>query len=373
VGGTCDPRFEAVREAFEANIAAGLEAGASCAVVVNGSRVVDVWGGVADTATGTPWEANTLVDCRSATKGLTALCLFLLVDRALVDLDAPLRRYWPELRVDPTVRQALSHQAGVPVIDDLPRGAILDWEVMAEAVARQEPMWTPGERHGYHGASFGWLVGEPVRRLTRESLQAFLKREVLDSLDLDGFMGTPADHHGRLATLIWGLPSHGETPMPQGVTAGTPPTLAQRMYAPVLPPLAPGMNDPAFRSAPIPVTGAAVTASVFAEIFGQLALGGGSLVSRSAATEMGSLEVEGEDAVLGIPVRRSAGYEMTPTWADDGRPSSCFGSPGGGGVVTFADPEAEIGFAYLNNASWSGPPGPDPRAASITRALYSCL
>lgn len=145
------------------------------------------------------------------------------------------------------------------------------------------------------------------------------------------------------------------------------------MYAPVWPPLAPQMNAASFRSAPIPVTGAAMTARAFAEIFGQLAIGGGSLVSAPLAREMGELQVEGQDAVLGIPIGRTLGYELTPSWADDGRPAHCFGSPGAGGVVTFADRQGGIGFAYLNNASWSGPPGQDPRAASIIRALYNCL
>jgi CubicO group peptidase (beta-lactamase class C family) len=143
VAGTCDPGFRSVQEeAFEENLAAGLEAGAACAVVVDGHCVVDLWGGICD-AEGQPWERDTLVDCRSATKGLTALCLAILVDRGLVDVDASLRDYWPELRINPTVRHALSHQAGIPVIDDVPRAAILDWDVMAAAVARQEPMWSP--------------------------------------------------------------------------------------------------------------------------------------------------------------------------------------------------------------------------------------
>jgi Beta-lactamase len=145
------------------------------------------------------------------------------------------------------------------------------------------------------------------------------------------------------------------------------------MYAPVLPPLAPAMNDPAFRSAPIHVTGATVTARTFAVIYGELACGGGSLVSDAVARALGEVQAEGEDAVLGIPVARTLGYERTPSWADDGRPEHCWGSPGGGGVVTFVDPEARVGFAYLNNASWGGPPGQDPRSANIIRALYSCL
>lgn len=122
IGGTSDPRFVAVQEAFGGNLAAGLEGGAACAVVVNGRLVVDVWGGVADDASGTAWERDTLVDCRSATKGLTALCVAILADRGEIDIDAPVRRYWPALRIDPTVRQALSHQAGIPIVDDVPAG-----------------------------------------------------------------------------------------------------------------------------------------------------------------------------------------------------------------------------------------------------------
>ena len=373
MAGVCDPSFAAVREAFEANFAAGLEAGAACAVVVDGRLVVDLWGGVAAVATGRPWAPDTLVDCRSATKGLTALALAIVADRGQIDLDAPVRRYWPELRADPTVRQALSHQAGIPVLDGLPAGAILDWDVMAAAVAAQEPLWAPGERHGYHGASFGWLVGEPVRRAAAEPLAAFLGREVFDRLGVEGFMGTPAADHGRVADLVWGRPAHGAARRPPTGPQGAAPTLAQRMYAPVLPPLAPAMNAPAFRAAAIPVTGATVTARTFATIFGELARDGGSLVSAPMARALGGIEVDGEDAVLGVPIARTPGYELTPSWADDGRPGHCWGSPGGGGVVTFADPVARVGFAYLDNASWAGPPGADPRAAGIIRALYGCL
>jgi CubicO group peptidase (beta-lactamase class C family) len=373
VPGWCDPHFLPVSDAFEANFEAGLEAGAACAVVVDGRFVLDVWGGEADVETRRPWERDTLVDCRSATKGLTALCLAMLVDRGFVDLDVPLRRYWPELRADPTVRQAVSHQAGIPIIDDLAAGSILDWDVMAGAVARQEPMWSPGERHGYHGASFGWLVGEPVRRVAGMPVPDFLRTRVFDPLTVEGFMGTPQEHHARMATLVWGRPAHGTPGTPPTGPIGPEPTLAQRMYAPVLPPLAPTMNDPAFRSAAIPVTGAAVTARTFAVVYGELARDGGSLVSAGVARAMGEEQVEGDDAVLGIPVSRTLGYERTPSWADDGRPAHCWGSPGGGGVVTFVDPEARIGLAYVNNASWGGSPGRDPRSANLTNALYSCL
>ena len=373
MAGRCDSRFTAVEDAFEENIAAGLEAGAACAVVIDGDLVIDLWGGHADPTTALSWERDTLVDCRSATKGLTALCLALLVDRGVVDLDHQVRRYWPEFRVEATVRQAFSHQAGIPIVDDLKPGAILAWDVMANAIARQEPMWHPGERHGYHGVSFGWLVGEPVRRITGETLPGVLKREVFERLDVDGFMGTPVEHQPRMATLVWGRPAHGaHAAAPTGPT-GSDPTLAQKMYAPVLPPLAPPMNDAGFRAAAIPVTGAAVTARTLAAIYGELAEDGGVLVSADTTRAMGDVQVDGDDAILGVSVSRSLGYERTPSWTNDGRPSYCWGSPGGGGVVTFVDPVARIGYAYVNNASWAGSPGQDPRSGRITTALYACL
>ena len=373
MAGLCERRFSAVRDAFDANLGAGLEAGAACAVTIDGRVVVDLWGGIADVDSGRRWERDTLVDCRSATKGLVALCLAILVDRGLVDLDAPVRRYWPELRIDPTVRQAVSHQAGIPVIDGLAPGSILDWELMAAAVARQEPMWSPGERHGYHGVSFGWLVGEPVRRVSGATVPDFLRAEVFDRLGIVGFMGTPVREQVRQATLVWGRPAHGAPSTPPRGPVGAEPTLAQRMYAPILPPLAPPMNDPTFRSAPIPVSGAAVTARSFAMICGELARDGGALVSSDVACAMGEVQVDGADAIFGVPVSRTLGFERAPSWAEDGRPLHCWGSPGGGGVVTSVDPVARIGYAYVNNAAWAGPPGQDPRSANLTRALYSCL
>ncbi|HET9732808.1 MAG TPA: serine hydrolase domain-containing protein [Acidimicrobiales bacterium] len=233
-------------DAFRENFDAGLELGAACALVLDGRVVVDLWAGRTAIG-GTEWAPDTLVDCRSATKALTALCLHLLVERGSVELDAPVRRYWPELRCDPTVRQALSHQAGIPVVDRAGPGAVPDWQRMADAVAVQEPMWEPGDRHGYHGVSFGWLVGEPVRRLTGRPLPDVFATEIAGPLGLDSRMGTADTDPVRIATLV------------------------------------------------------------------------------------------------------------------------------AGEVVTSADEHAGLGFAYLNNAAWGGPPGGDPRAARIIGALYRSL
>lgn len=371
IEGSCDVRFRGLKEAFAESFSMGLEVGAACSVVVDGVLVVDVWGGHIR-RDGSAWQRDTMVDCRSATKALTALCLHILVDRGLVDLDAPVRRYWPNLRSDPLVRHALAHQAGIPVLDDVPPGGILEWATIAGLVEGQAPMWAPGEQHGYHGVTFGWLVGEPIRRVTGGTVSDVLRREVTGRLGVECFMGTPAHEQGRVAPLVASPRAH-DGPMRPSALGRPADSLAARMYAPVLPPLAPPMNSSAFRSAEIPVTGVTGTARAFAAIYGELASGGGRLLSVSTLGEMATEHVSGRDAVLGVPVRRGLGVELTPPGAQDGRPAHAFGHPGGGGVLTFADAEAKLGFAYLNNASWGGVPGQDPRAASLTRAVYDAL
>src|SRR4051812_36352578 len=146
---------------------------------------------------------NTLVETRSATKGVTALCMHILIDRGLVDLDAPVGRYWPQLRCDALVRHALAHSAGIPVIDKpLPPNALIDWDVMADAIAEQEPLWAPGEKVGYHGVTFGWLVGEVVRRVTGMTIGTFVQEEIAGPLGVDYFIGTPSSEHGRIAPMV---------------------------------------------------------------------------------------------------------------------------------------------------------------------------
>jgi CubicO group peptidase (beta-lactamase class C family) len=369
-----DPRFQAVEEAFRANFAAGLEVGAACAVVADGRVVVDLWGGRCWT-TGPPWEAHTMVETRSVTKGVAALCLHILVDRGLVDPDAPVRTYWPELRADPLVRHVLTHEAGIPVIDaPLPEGAILDWDVMAAAIAAQEPEWEPGARTGYHGVTFGWLVGEVVRRVSGRSIGRFLADEVTGPLGVDYFIGTPASEHHRIAPLVVAPPRADGRPIPPAFTTTQPPdSLAARVYAPMYPPISPRWNSPEFRSAEIPVANGIGTARALAVIFGELARGGGRLVSEDAVREMSAERVDGIDAVLGMPVRRSLGFDLPTVALPDGRPPHAFGHPGASGFLAFADPEAGIGFAYVKNAGSNADPGQDRRASSLVNALYDCL
>ena len=372
VDGHVDPRFHAVAEAFVENFRSGLEIGAACAVVVDGALVVDVWDGHVR-PDGPPWVEDTLVETRSATKGVTALCLHLLVDRGLVDLDAPVRRYWPGLRADPLVSHVLEHSAGIPVIDGpLAPGALTDWGAMAQAVAAQEPSWDPGVKHGYHGVTFGWLLGEVVRRVTGSGVGAFVQREVAPVVGGDYFIGTPRREHHRIAPMFVSPVAEGRPAVP-APAAGPPNELAARMMAPMYPPVSPRWNSPEFWEAEIPVSNGICTARSLARIYGELSEGGGRFVRPEGAARMAEERCGGVDAVLGIPVRRSLGFELTPLSADDGRPPHAFGHPGAGGFVAFADPDARLGFAYVKNAGPPVPGQPDPRAPAIIRALYDGL
>ncbi len=374
VPGHCDPRFAAVEEAFAANFADGLEVGAACAVHADGKLVVDLWDG-ARWRDGAPWERDTMVETRSATKGIAAVCAHIAVDRGVLDLDAPVRRYWPELRADPLVRHALAHTAGIPVIDaELPENGILDWDVMAAAVAAQEPEWAPGEKHGYHGVTFGWLVGELVRRTTGKSIGRFLQDEICGPLAADYFIGTPVSEHHRIAPLVAAPPRRDGQPIPPAfVSQLDPQSLAARMYRPMFPPVSPSWNSPEFRCAEIPVTNGIGTARAMATIYGVLAAGGGPLLSSDAAGRLGVVEADGPDAVLGIGVRRSLGFELPPLDSADGRPPDAFGHPGASGFLAFGDPGAGLGFAYVKNAGWNGIPGQDTRATSLIAAMYRSL
>ena len=187
VRGVCDPRFEAVREAFAENFATRGENGAAVCVVVNESVVVDLWGGSADAGRSRPWRRETLVNVFSVGKAMAALCVHRLVGQGRLDVDDPVARYWPEFaaagKQDVTVRQVLSHQAGLPAVRRrLPEGAMLDWETMTLALAEQEPWWKPGTAHGYHVNTFGFLVGELVRRITGKTLGSVFRDEVAGPL-----------------------------------------------------------------------------------------------------------------------------------------------------------------------------------------------
>src|SRR5580704_7153929 len=207
IEGTCEPRFERVKKAFVENFASRNELGAAAAVTVDGKPVVDLWGGWADEAKTAPWTRDTIVNVFSTTKGLTAICAHRGVDQGRLDLDAQVAKYWPEFaqagKQDLPVRYLLSHRAGLPAIrKPLPTKALFSWEAMTSALAEQDPWWVPGTRHGYHALTYGWLVGEVVRRITGRSLGTYFREEIAQPLGLDCHIGLEARHDARVTAIL---------------------------------------------------------------------------------------------------------------------------------------------------------------------------
>ena len=382
VEGTCAAGFDRVRDAFAENFAQGGEVGATVAATVDGRLAVDLWAGHADAARTRPWARDTIVDIASSTKGLTTICAHRLVDAGLLDLEAPVARYWPEFaqagKATIPVHFLLSHRAGLPAIDEpLPTEALYDWNRMTGALAAQKPWWEPGTRYGYHIFTFGYLVGEVVRRITGKSLGTYFREEVAEPLGLDCHIGLAAEHDARVAEFIAAPPPPpGQPdvlaallkqagPMVEKAHLNPPWTFADR-------------NTRAWRAAEIPAGNAHTTARALARVYGALACGGevdGVRVLSPASIERArTVQDTGPDAVLfGLPTRFGLGFSLPSNGVGFGAASaSAFGCPGGGGSIGFADPEARVGFGYVMNQAQDAMP-PDPRALRLIDALYASL
>lgn len=202
IHGAVEPSFEAVRDTFAGVLAEQPGTGASFAVWREGAWVVDLWGGYADAAHTRPWRADTLVMPYSVSKPFAAVCVLTLVDRGLVELDAPMQRYWPELRAETTVREVLAHRAGLVALDEhLPAEAFYDWDLVCAALARQQPSWPPGTAQGESALFYGHLLGEVVRRVDGRSLGQFLGDEVCGPHGIDFHVGLGDAELARVAEL----------------------------------------------------------------------------------------------------------------------------------------------------------------------------
>ncbi|MDE2966320.1 MAG: serine hydrolase [Chloroflexota bacterium] len=371
--GTCEPRFGAVRDAFAANWSDHDEVGASLCVIVGGETVVDLWGGHADAGRTRAWDRDTIANVYSSTKGIAAAAAAMLVDRGQLDVERPVTGYWPEFgqagKSEIRVRHLLTHEAGLPGVDEeLPDGAVLDWNHMIGALERQAPMWTPGEGMGYHAISYGWLVGEIIRRIDGRTCGEFVRDEIAAPLGVDFFIGLPESEDARTADLI---AAPGAAPL--GVS--TEDNLAARALGLAAPRLAGTVNSREWRAAELPAANGHGNGRSLATIYSSLARAGGDLLSREAIQTCGATEhAAREDMVLGFLVRRSLGFILSTAggryeWGPNPR---TFGHSGAGGSLGFADPDAQIGFGYVMN-QMSGGLGADPRWKPMIDAVYASL
>lgn len=374
--------YEAVREAFAENFARRREIGAACCVYHKGEKVVDLWGGVRNQTTGEPWEQNTMALVYSATKGLSAMTLALAHSKGWLNYDERVGHYWPEFAQNGkekiTVRQLLAHQAGLFALDQrLDKTVISDIHRLGEILSRQKPACEPGTRQAYHAITLGFYEGELLRRIDPQhrTLGQFFHDEMATPLELDFYIRLPESiPNSRLAPLV--DPSFAEMvfgfPVKMAFAVWNPRSNMRRALRGSE--LAHDELTIYARNLEIPAGGGVGTATAIAHAYSVFATGGKELGLQNATIrELSAPAVPPThgffDECIRGEVQFSLGFMKPDAGFRYGSPSS-FGHPGAGGSLGFADPEAQIGYAYVPNRKGTTMGG-DPRDVALRRALFS--
>jgi CubicO group peptidase (beta-lactamase class C family) len=370
-----EPGWGAVADAFRKNFDHG-EVGAACCVYQDGRPVVDVWGGVADRASGRPWARDTIVIIFSCTKGVTALAANQLIEAGRLDPDATVASYWPEFAANGkariTVRMVLSHRAGLAAVDgELTLDDVAAWDPVVAAIAAQAPNWEPGTAHGYHSRSFGWIVGELIRRVTGRMPGDYLADEVVRPLGLDFFLGLPESEDGRVATLY---PAPEASALDE-LAAADPTTLFARvMTGPSnLLHYDDSWNTRLLRGAQLPSSNGHSDARSLARLYAACLapVDGVRLLADQSLDRATTVESTGKDLVLGQPLTFGLGFALPPTLGPGASPRS-FGHAGAGGSLAYADRDRGLGFGYVMNQMRLGMPEGDQRAMRLSEAAAAC-
>ena len=388
IGGDVDEGYGKVADVFRRNMVSGREVGAAVAVYRDGVKVVDLWGGFRNGITKAPWQEDTLVNMFSTTKGVSALAIAVAVARGLISYDAKVADYWPEFaqasKGSVTVRQLLSHQAGLPVIDAaLTLRDLADPAKMSAVLAAQAPAWTPGTRHGYHAVTLGWYESELIRHADPfgRSLGQFFAEEVAKPLGLEFYIGLPASiDRDRVAYLHAfsraELLLHLNTMPPRLVAAMLNPfgltarTLANPKGIGDLD----AFNRDEVRAVEIPAANGIGTARAVAKAYGCVATGGSDLgltaSTLDALAKPAMPPTKGlRDKVLRVDTTFSLGYIKPFPKFRFGSSDKAFGTPGAGGSFGFADPDTGIGFAYAMNRAGFHLYN-DPRELALRQVLF---
>jgi CubicO group peptidase (beta-lactamase class C family) len=376
--------FEAVRDVFVENFSRRHELGGACCVYHRGEKVVNLWGGVRNKATGAPWLEDTMVVVYSTTKGLAAMTLALAHSRGWLDYEERVCKYWPEFaqkgKETITVRQLLAHQAGLFALDEpVDKSMVADLDRLAVVLARQKPAWEPGTRQAYHAITLGFYESELLRRIDPQhrSLGRFFQDEIASPLGLDFYIRLPeAIPNSRLATVaslspiarLFGFPIrftlaafNRRSNIRRALIGSDLPHDEQRVYA---------------RNLEVPSGGGVGTARAIARAYSVFATGGRELGLRPETLQ--ALSAPAIPATHGFydecmfsEVRFSLGFmKPSPVWPFGSE--SSFGAPGAGGSIGFADPQAGVGYAYVTNQMGTALTG-DPRDLALRNAVYSII
>jgi len=383
VSGYCDEKFTEAKEVFSKSITSGFELGAAITMEIEGETVLDLWGGVDNPSKGTQWQEDTIVNVFSSTKGIAAICLLQLVEQGKLDLDSPVARYWPEFaqggKETIPVRYLFCHKSGLCGIrQPLDQGAFCDWELICNALAEQEPFWEPGTAHGYHAVTYGYLVGEVLRRIDGRTIGQYFKEEIAEPLDLDFWIGLPDTEFSRVTNLNPSKPSpmqflfpligklpkflipgpmkflldFGDTSTAAGAAFSNPPMEMD-------PEKGMEANTKKWRNAEIPAANGHGTARAIAKIYGVLANEGsrdGVHVLKPETIELArQTESDGTDLVLGrMHTKFGLGFMLGTEHVSMGPGEGAFGHGGAGGSLGFADPDNKISLGFVMNQMHPG-------------------
>jgi CubicO group peptidase (beta-lactamase class C family) len=384
IQGIVEQGFGAVMDAFVLNFVERQDCGSGCTVYVAGNAVVDLWGGYADSRTRRPWDQDTAAVIFSCSKGVLAICAYLLVQEGLLDLDRPIADYWPRFggngKSRITLRQAMSHRAGLPALDvDLTRDQVLGWDPVIKAIEDQQPHRLL-EGHLYHAMTYGWLVGEVIRRLTGSKPGEYLQVAIARRLGLQTWIGLPANERPTVAWMEPPLPDEDtEAARDAARIAGEHPIVDRSLtMGGAFPfPAAEGVvtfNDPAIQAGEIPGANGISTARSLARLYGACVseVDGVRLLSESSIKDALNALSHGPQ-LSGMPddgSRWGTGFQLSSPPSNPMLGPTSFGHAGAGGQLAFADAEKEVGFAYLSNQM--GGYG-DRRARALTEALTAAV
>ncbi|MFZ6045482.1 serine hydrolase domain-containing protein [Pseudomonas sp. CR3202] len=379
IQGYFDLRFEAAKDAFAELFADPQERGAALCVQVGGETVLDLWAGVADKDGQQAWHSDTILNLFSCTKTFTAVTLLQLVGEGKLELDAPVARYWPEFAAAGkeriSVRQLLCHRAGLPAIRAaLPAEALYDWDAMTTALAAEDPWWTPGEAHGYAPITYGWLVGELIRRADGRGPGDSIVARVARPLGLDFHVGLADEEFHRVAHIARAKGNLGDAAAQRLLKCmmTEPASLSTRAFTNP-PSIMTSTNKPEWRRMQQPAANGHGNARSLAGFYA--ALLDGQLLDSELLAELTREHSLGEDLTLQTATRFGLGCMLDqPEVANAtyGLGRYAFGHPGAGGSTGFADPERDLAFGFVTNTL-----GPyvlmDPRAQNLARVVKGCL
>ena len=385
INGAADEGFGALVDVFADNFRSRGDLGAACTVYLGGRAVVDVWAGIADARSGRPWERETAAVIFSCSKGILAICAYLLVQEGRLKLDAPVTEYWPEFgahgKEHVTSRELLSHRAGLAALDrDVSLADVAAWAPVIRAIEAQAPLWAPGSGHLYHAMTYGWLVGEVIRRITGLPPGAYLRRALGDPLGLHTWIGLPDEARPSVAWMEPPLPDEASVAAHEAARISAENPIVQRsltMGGAFAFPDRDGyvtFNDPRIQAAEVPAANGISTARSLAQLYASCVSDLGrprllttrsvddALVERSAGAQLSGMPDDG--------ARWGTGFQLASPPSQPMLGPRSFGHAGAGGQLGFADDEYGVGFAYLSNQM--GGYG-DARARDLTLALRSIL